>query len=351
MSCTSPMHMAVIKFDDFHQAFHFKAMHHDNGWKYNLDTLRAYRIVAKNSRKVDIEKALKGYCHEIMEIPCGNCVNCRLSYSRDWANRCTFEAEQYEFNWFITLTYDDDHLHIGPNGNPTLSSDDYTNFVKAVRKKFLRKYGHVGVKMFGCGEYGETTVRPHLHIILFNCPLPDLTFNFDDGNGQISHHFDSRGVPYLYSQFIKDCWPHGNILIADCNWNTSAYVSQYVLKKQKGKNGKVYKAMGVLPPFLRMSNGIGLTYYEANKKRLADIPSLYVPREHKEPLKCGLPRYYRELLKRDGLIDYEQKIEEAKIAADKQRSLLDGRITINHSRQLKEEKLEAFNFVKERVAI
>lgn len=352
MACTSPMHMAVIKFKDANEAWHFKSMHNDNGWKFNIEHNRAYRIVAKNSRSVDVEAALKGFAHDIMEVPCGNCVNCRLSYSRDWANRASFEAEQYKYNWFITLTYDDEHIHKGKNGdNFTLNGDDYTKFIHAVRDKFRLDYGHTGIKMLGCGEYGGQTMRPHLHIILFNLPLPDLTIDFNDGKGQITHHYDSRGVPYMFSQIIKDCWPYGNILIADCNWNTSAYVSQYVLKKQKGLDGKIYKILGIMPPFLRMSNGLGLGYYETHKNQLADIPSLYVPREHKKPLECGIPRYYRNKLKEEGLIDYETSVEEAKKSEKKARSLLAGKIKINTSRQLKEEKLKALNFVKNRSSL
>lgn len=40
-----------------------------------------------------------------IELPCGQCIGCRLEYSRQWAVRCVLEAMQYEHNYLL-------HLHI-----------------------------------------------------------------------------------------------------------------------------------------------------------------------------------------------------------------------------------------------
>ena len=45
-----------------------------------------------------------------MEVPCGTCIGCRLERSRQWAVRITHEAQLYEDNCFVTLTYRDAHL-------------------------------------------------------------------------------------------------------------------------------------------------------------------------------------------------------------------------------------------------
>ena len=47
---------------------------------------------------------------DYVEIPCGQCIGCRLDRSRAWADRCLLEASQYPHNCFLTLTYDDEHL-------------------------------------------------------------------------------------------------------------------------------------------------------------------------------------------------------------------------------------------------
>ena len=42
-------------------------------------------------------------------IPCGQCIGCRLDYSRRWATRLMLELQCHESAFFVTLTYDDDH--------------------------------------------------------------------------------------------------------------------------------------------------------------------------------------------------------------------------------------------------
>ena len=115
---------------------------------------------------------------DAVPVPCGRCIGCRLDYSRVWAERCVHEASQYENNWFLTLTYDDDHLPIGKKGIPTLIKDEVSSFMKRLRTKMKREYGVDGIRFFACGEYGtngERVLHPHYHIILFNCPLQDLS--------------------------------------------------------------------------------------------------------------------------------------------------------------------------------
>jgi hypothetical protein len=67
-----------------------------------LSHLSEFQILI-NARKKNI--ALSG-----LKIPCGQCIGCRLEYSRQWAMRCHHEASLHIFNSFITLTYDPEHL-------------------------------------------------------------------------------------------------------------------------------------------------------------------------------------------------------------------------------------------------
>lgn len=46
----------------------------------------------------------------LLQLPCRHCVGCRLSKSREWANRVVMEQTYHDDAWFVTLTYDDEHL-------------------------------------------------------------------------------------------------------------------------------------------------------------------------------------------------------------------------------------------------
>lgn len=320
-------------------------------WKCNFVDYKAYRLVSQESRSWALEMLPDYVSHKLIEVPCGNCISCRLAYSKDWANRCTLEALQYDYNYFVTLTYDDDHLKYGELGNATICKDDLDSFIHNLREKFRLKYNHVGLRYFYCQEYGDSTFRPHAHLILFNCPLPDLVDFFPQSDGSVIRQKNKMtGDLYQYSQLIKDCWPNGNILIANCNWNTNAYVSRYILKKQKGKNAKVYtKQLGVVPPYIRMSTrpGIGLKYFENNKESLIDNPYIILPRDHKAPLISMIPRYYKKKIFIDHPDVKKEWHDKSIVSIDKDRSLLKGRQLINVNRQIQEDKIiaaaKAFN--------
>lgn len=198
----------------------------------------------------------------VMQVPCGKCLGCRLDYSKDWANRCMLEARQYpaDMNHFITLTYDDDHVPKNDQGSAyTLKKDDLRTFMKDLRSKVEYDTGHIGIRFFGCGEYGSETFRPHYHLILFNLRLDDLQ----------PFRRSSQGYMYYRSEFIEKIWHKGNVLVADCSWQTCAYVARYVMKKASYEHQRTnaYAEFGIEREFVLMSRrpGIGRKYYEDHK--------------------------------------------------------------------------------------
>lgn len=105
--------------------------------------------------------------------------------------------------------------------------------MKRLRTKLQRDTGHVGVKFFACGEYGDTTLRPHYHIILFNCPLPDLQEKHPipvDGKIKWIRQYDTNGEPLLYSPLLASCWSNGRSPIGQVSFESCAYVARYVVK-------------------------------------------------------------------------------------------------------------------------
>lgn len=256
-----------------------------------------------------------------VEVPCGNCIPCRLEYSRNWANRCYLESLCHDHTWFITLTYRDEELKYGPLGLPTLEKDALRRFMDKIRKKFgFNK----NIRYFGCGEYGDAKgersgFNPHYHLILFGCPIDDLVLDHPDmtkpklksGKYPIFRRNNKKGEPVYFSQAIYDCWQKGKIEVEEATWNCAAYVSRYVLKKVKGTAKIIYDRLGIVPEFIRMSNrpGIGAEYLLAHKDKLLDLDYLSV-KNAKGVQTSHPPRYFEKLMTKD-----EDSIEAAQMAA------------------------------------
>lgn len=166
------------------------------------------------------------------------------------------EAQLHEHNSFLTLTYDDDHLP--PDGG--LRYRDFQLFMKRVRKHKR------DVRFYMCGEYGETTKRPHYHAALFNFQWPDLEPLRRSGSGQM-----------LYtSTLLCSLWEHGHSSIGELTRESAAYIARYVIKKQsKGPllnqsyhytrvDADTGEVFDVSPEFTRMSlkPGIGAKWLE-----------------------------------------------------------------------------------------
>lgn len=169
------------------------------------------------------------------KIGCGQCIGCRLEYSRQWANRITLEAKKYKPDecWFLTLTYDDEHVPIGHTVNQktgeikqslTLNKEDLTLFIKRLRKQYKYHYNHDGIRFYAAGEYGETTRRPHYHICIFNMPIHTELIRIKE---------NELGQRIWTNKEIEKIWGKGFIAIAHQSWETAAYTARYMLKKTK----------------------------------------------------------------------------------------------------------------------
>lgn len=208
-------------------------------------------------------------------IPCGQCIECRLAYSRDWATRMMLEAQYHESSYFLTLTYDDEHVPISyypdPDGEAvpalTLRKADLAPFIKRLRAR-LDYLGRPQIRFYACGEYGDTTHRPHYHLIVFGLQLTDLT--------QVSRSW--RGDKYYSSQLISECWPYGYNLVAPVCFETCAYVARYVTKKWTGDYKYFYSAFNIEPEFSQMSRrpGIAWQYFADHKDDIYRMDELFL---------------------------------------------------------------------------
>lgn len=233
------------------------------------------------------------------KIPCGQCIGCRLEYSRQWANRITLEAKKYkqEECWFITLTYNDENIPTNTITNKktgeiiqglTLSKKDLTLFMKNLRRHYEYHYGHKGIRFYAAGEYGETTKRPHYHICIFNMPINTELIRVKE---------NQLGQRIWTNKEIEKIWGKGFIAIAKQSWETAAYTARYMLKKQKGQDAEwFYKSQAIIPEFTQMSRkpGIGKEYYDKHSEKIYENDEIILKKGEKTQ-KIKPPRYYDKL--------------------------------------------------------
>lgn len=97
-----------------------------------------------------------------LEVPCGRCIGCSVRLARDWSIRCVLEEFEHDVSCWATLTYDDKFLPRAGD-SPTLDKQHLSGFLKRLRSRVSPQT----VRFFGVGEYGDTTARPHYHVILY----------------------------------------------------------------------------------------------------------------------------------------------------------------------------------------
>ena len=227
-------------------------------------------------------------------LKCGQCIECRLAYSREWAIRITHEQMMHEESCMLNLTYDDDHL---PQ-HGQLWKDDLQRFFKRMRKAGMK------FKYVASGEYGEKTRRPHFHIALFG-----MDFNSD----RVLFGRSANGDRTFISPSVAKHWadangfPIGNHLIGELNFESAAYIARYILKKIKASDKlmplPLYqdKETGELifpnPEFMIMSKGISKGWFR--DYFMSDVfptGSIITSQGSRAPV----PRYYKNLLKELG---------------------------------------------------
>lgn len=231
-------------------------------------------------------------------IPCGECVGCRLQKSRDWANRCMLELSDHKSAFFLTLTYDDNHL-FDKNGNPW-DNNPYCepSVLKDHVRQFIRKLRDNGqnIRYFACGEYGDNTLRPHYHIIVFGLEIPDLKFYKKSGLNDI--YYTSEYINSFWCSNIKsDPEPYGYVIIGQVTWETCAYTARYCMKKINGtKIWELYKSLNINPEFVLMSTHPGIAHSYLDRAGPGILESSSIPISTKNGgRKIGVPRYFKRL--------------------------------------------------------
>lgn len=224
-----------------------------------------------------------GFYDQPMDVPCGQCIGCRLERSRQWAIRLVHEKQMHDQSCFLTLTYAPEK--IPPNG--TLCPKDFQDFMKRLR----RWLGHKKIKYYHCGEYGDETFRPHYHAILFGYDFSDKEKLFET----------KRGDTVYTSDKLEERWGHGLCTLGEVTFESAAYVARYVTKKITGKNAAshygeiINKDTGEvtprrIPEYTTMSNSLGKSWFDKYTTDVFPYDEVVVRGKKMKP-----PKYYTAL--------------------------------------------------------
>lgn len=183
----------------------------------------------------------------------------------------------HQVSSFVTLTYADEFYH------PSLNYSDYQHFMYRLRRRCGK------TRFFMCGEYGETTLRPHFHAILFGRTFPDGV---------------KCGKDIFSSPILSELWPKGFSCFGDVTYQSTAYVAGYSCKVVTGPMARDHykrvdvttgEILEVVPEFGHMSlkPGIGYTWFQKY------WPEVYKARDGvvmSGGRTVPAPRYYDKLL-------------------------------------------------------
>lgn len=235
-------------------------------------TFARFRSERAKNQKLTYEDLI--YRKDVMLIPCGQCIGCKIQHRTDWATRIEMEAKTWpkESVWFLTLTYDDQYIPAMCHdtgeiirGMPYIKSEGGMKYVQTLWYediqlflKRLRKTQNGQLRYFVAGEYGSKTARPHYHMILFGY-YPEKIKPF--------HKTVNDG--YFQDTRIEKLWKYGMHNMANPETKAYTYVAGYVTKKMDGENNN-YNKLGMIPPFCQMSRmpGLGEKYYKENQEEI-----------------------------------------------------------------------------------
>lgn len=239
-------------------------------------------------------------------VPCGKCRFCVSDLSRQWMVRAVHESLSHVYSCFVTLTYDPEHLPaLG-----SLSRRDVQLFSKRLRK-WCNSVDIPSPVIFGCGEYGGRTMRPHYHLCIFGLWFPDAK----------PAARSELGMPYFTSEILSGLWGLGRCNFSSFSARTAGYVAHYSMGKFDAGQMEIYDPVpdpetGELllreEPFLISPRrpALGRRFIEKHWESVYSDDFFVLPNGHKS----GHVDYYDEWLREHHPARFEE-IKAARLAS------------------------------------
>ena len=207
-----------------------------------------------------------------VNVPCGKCAACLSRRRSQWTFRLMEELKNSESCYFLTLTYDDEHLpweFVNIDGECVPVSMVCKRDVQLFLKRLRKSIEPFKIRYFMVSEYGPKTFRPHYHMILFNFP-PLLKNKLDE--------------------YLTNAWDLGFIRVDPISDARINYVTSYCLDSS------------TLPPYLVKNfmlcsrrPAVGSSYIDnvnIVRHHIDQLNDMCVVSDHGKPSKIKMPRYY-----------------------------------------------------------
>ena len=200
------------------------------------------------------KRIVNPYNNEVLYVPCRKCPTCLNTYQLSWQQRLIEESRNHKYTFFITLTYDENHvpyykhlensrhtaldvlvsnrcaspLHIKGDSLryfnsrqflPYLCKKDIQLFIKRLRRysdyyinqnydKYKKTYRQSSkIRYFIGGEYGPSTLRPHYHMLLW---------------------FDNDEIAKNFQFLLSKSWQNGFTSWSIANERRVQYCAKYI---------------------------------------------------------------------------------------------------------------------------
>lgn len=249
--------------------------------------LKPFKVRLECMHKIPVVNPNNG---KTMLVGCGKCPVCRMKRSNGWFVRLRKELEQSSSAWFITLTYDDEHLPYSEEGIATFDKRDIQLMMKRIRKEFSKKENNP-IRYFICSEYGPSTFRPHYHGIVFGLP-----FNYNQERE--------------FQKWLSEKWECGYVSVGPVTSRRIKYTVKYCTAQTFLPE---HLRLPFYRPFLMCSKGLGKCYLTEENKLYHNITlntEVMI-----DGFNYSMPRYYRTKifneLVREMLSElYEEEYEE-----------------------------------------
>lgn len=207
-------------------------------------------------------------------VPCGKCVACLSRRRNDWTYRLTKEKEFSDYTYFLTLTYDNDHIPIRFEDNIpyfVFRKEDLQKYLKRVRYFVSKISPVIQCNYYAVSEYGGIGKRPHYHM---------LFYVKNDNYLKYKKQID---------MILRDTWQLGFTTIKPASPANIHYVTKYCVK------GIDHQPDGCIDPVFVLAskkNFLGSSVLDTiDKQACYSEPVVF-----NNGMKQAMPRIYRDKL-------------------------------------------------------